>query len=217
MKAAGRGLLLLGCWVVSGASRGDEPGIAAPVRLELNQAAQVHSGLHHWSGRRDGALALRVQRRGGTLVLEGTLQDDVSFLQPRPAKLNPDWWKIEYGADGLRFIMRTQGESPKVRCDFYLDFGSQLANPHVVVVASEVGQVNQLRGSRLKFTRKAGTLHFLLSLPLERLLEAPVSLRQTEMEVRLYDLDGEMEDYTVLSDKVTLEEKNPEVGSQESE
>lgn len=215
-----RGILLLatlGCVAAAGLAHCEAPAASVLGRLELDRAAQVRFGLHHWSGPRDGSLALWLWQEGDQLVIEATVRDDSPFLQPRPTKLNPDWWKIEYGADGIRFILRTRENSAKVRCDFYLDFGSQAMNPRVVAATSEAGGPKPVSGTRLKFARKSATIHFWLSLPLSELLNAPFSLAATELEVRLYDLDSEMEDYTLLSDKVSLEEKNSELGSRESE
>jgi len=210
-------LMLLGALAAAGSARCEAPEPSALGQLTLERAAQVRFGLHHWSGPRDGSLTLSLRRQGERLLIEATLRDDHPFLQPRPTKLNPAWWKIEYGADGLRFILRSGGDSGEVRSDFYLDFGSQALQPRVVVASCEAGHTGTLPGTRLKFRRAPGKTRFLLSLPLDKLLHAPAALAGSELEVRLYDLDSEMEDYTVLSDKVTLEEKNSEAGSQNSE
>lgn len=210
-------LILLGALAAAGSARCETPEASILGQLTLERAAQVRFGLHHWSGPRDGSLALSLRRQGERLLIEGTLRDDHPFLQPRATKLNPAWWKIEYGADGLRFILRSGGDSAEVRSDFYLDFGSQALQPRVVVASCEAGHTGTLPGTRLKFRRGGGKTHFLLSLPLERLLHAPVELAGAQLEVRLYDLDSEMEDYTLLSDTITLQEKNPELGNQESE
>ena len=207
----------LGVSAAAGSARCEAPDASVLGQLTLDRAAQVRFGLHHWSGPRDGSLALVLRRGGDRLLIEGTLRDDHAFLQPRATKLNPAWWKIEYGADGLRFILRSGGDSDEVRSDFYLDFGSQALQPRVVVASCEAGHTGPLPGTRLKFRRAPGKTHFLLSLPLDKLLHAPATLAGAQLEVRLYDLDSEMEDYTLLSDKVALEEKHSEAGSQESE
>jgi len=204
MSRAVKGLWGLAFLASAGVMRAEAPDVSVPDRLELSRAAQVSSGLHHWSGPRDGSLLVEARRQGDLLALDITLRDDVPFLQPRPAKLNPDWWKIEYGADGIRFILRTRQRPPQVRCDFYLNFGSQVTDPQIVVVSSESGMRGRMQGLRLKYARKGITTRLFLTFPLDRLLESPLSLEATEMEVRFYDLDGDLDEFTVLSDSATL-------------
>lgn len=206
MKEGTLMLSLLACLAAAGLSHGREPATDSGGQIELNRATQIRSGLHHWSGPGDGSVKVRLYRSDDLLIVEAWLRDDVPFLQPRPGKLNPDWWKMEYGADGLRFILRRRTEPAQVRYDFYIEFGSYAMTPQVQVVEPESGETKLLRGSRMRFSRKADSTHFVLALPLEHLLEPPYSLKDSEMEVRLYDLDGDADEYTVLSDVVALQD-----------
>lgn len=172
--------------------------------LSLNRASQVEVGLHHWRGPQDASLDMEAKVDDDALIITCTLVDDVPFLQPRRTKINPFWWKMEYGADGVRFILRKKNDLEEIRCDFYLDFSSQAIEPRIVIVESETNIQGSLQGSRLKFVRRLDETRFLLHIPLNQILKEPLSLDGNSLEVRLYDLDGDHDEYTILSDSIDL-------------
>ena len=174
------------------------------LRMEINQPLQIQTGHHYWEGPRDSSLFLDVQLQGKNLIITGSLYDDYPFIQPRVNPINIESKVVEYGADGVRFLLRSQEDDSKIYSDLYLNFGSLALNPKVVTAMGKTNVTHELAGSRLKFLQLKSQSRFFISLPLSLLFESPESLKSSELEVRLYDLDRDHKEYTMLRDRIVL-------------
>ena len=79
MKEGMLALSLSACLAAAGLSHGSEPATDTGGLIELNRATQVRTGLHHWSGPRDGSVKVHLHRSEELLIVEVWLRDDVPF------------------------------------------------------------------------------------------------------------------------------------------
>lgn len=178
-------------------------------RLALSRSVQVRQGMHHWQGSSDASLALEIQQRDETLILRGTWYDDAAFLQPYPVTAPSANAPVEYAADGWRIILRSSAKAgAATRLDAYFDFDSQATHPKVKVIHSEKGAIRRLSGTGIKLARRHGEIQFHIEIPLAQLLNSPLKPEGETLEIRLYDLDGEPNDFTLLSERITLESQS---------
>lgn len=146
---------------------GDASENPAPLRatLQIDQAAGIEQGLHYWSGARDASLSLQAEHKGPWLILEGTLWDDIPFVQKGLGEIAPE---ADYRSDGIGLLLSHKDASGNraVRCELLLAFGPHATRPRVQVKYAEIGSPHRsLNGSTIKFNLLPGRTRFWVRIP----------------------------------------------------
>jgi len=184
--------------------------ILSTVHVSLNKFDQVLLGIDSWHGPQDASLSCDVSFTPTALYIEGDLTDDVPFCQRMIHPAKPEWWKIEYGADGIVFDFQDI-TSASQRVSFALNWSSRAVYPKVDILRSLVGARSGFSaGACLELSEnreqaKGSTcVHFRVGVPITDLAEPSFFNRPLLLQVSLIDLDGDYPSITVLRESVKV-------------
>ena len=198
------GVLLTSFWGLGISSAGAQPSNPS-AHLKIDEARQILLGLQHWHGPQDASLTLEINEGESDLQIHGFLKDDFPYIQLEPNQTGFDPWGELYASDGIRFIFRSISDATeqKIVSDFFLEFGSHATDPKVLL--SRKGDQEGIfptSGVRIKYVLSHQQVEFLLRLPLKQFFKKSELWSTCEIEVRLYDLDGENNQFTILKGKI---------------
>lgn len=172
--------------------------LTAVFPIELKQFDQVIQNSFNWSGPQDASVACEIGFTPQAIVVAGTVLDEHPFIQSRLRPAMADWWRINYGADGLEFSM-DDPTSAANSLRFFLNWGAGGLSPIVEVIAAPSGgKKGPLEGAKVELlpleNAEAGQLsagfRFRAILPTDQLLEPRFFSGPLLIRLRLHDVDG---------------------------
>ncbi len=189
--------------------------------LTLDRMDQVRQNSYNWRGLRDASLGCEVGFTPQAIVIRGKVLDDQPFVQPIAYPEKPDWWQTTYAADGIELTFEDP-TSATHRLRLILNFSSAGLAPKVQVLeAPLVRTAGILTSADLKI--KALTdedvplnlpdpdvavagFRFEAAIPTTGLAEPKFFSGPLRMNVRLHDLDGEIETYLKMEEVIEKRE-----------
>jgi hypothetical protein len=176
--------------------------------VTLERKEQVKKGFIYWSGPRDASLKLTFQVQESDVLIHGIWVDDDPLLQLWPGDIQSKDSKMEYGADGIRIgrIALVEGAARLVS-DFLVELAPYGVESRITLLNTDKPGVNESLNYWSKVNIRHHRVEFQFKIKLEDLLIEPSNLEKGVWVVRLYDLDGDGRDYTVLEDRAVGVEK----------
>lgn len=189
--------------------------------LTLDRMDQVKQNSYNWRGLRDASLGCEIGFTPQAIVVRGKILDDQPFVQPIAYPAKPDWWQTTYAADGVELTLEDPTSSTN-RLRLILNFSSAGLAPKVQVLeAPLVKTAGILTSADLKVkslteadvpenlpepTTPVAGFRFETAIPTTGLAEPKFFSGPLRMNVRLHDLDGEIETYLKLEEVIEKRE-----------
>lgn len=189
--------------------------------LALERMDQVKQNSYNWRGLRDASMACEVGFTPQAIVVRGKVLDDQPFVQPIAYPAKPDMWEITYAADGIEMIFEDPTSATN-RLHLILNFSSAGLSPKVQVLeAPMISTAGVLTSADIRVrilteediplnlsdTKTPITgFRFEAAIPTTGLAEPRFFTGPLRMNMRLHDLDGEIETYLKMEEVVEKRE-----------
>ena len=176
--------------------------------VKINTYSQVVQNSFNYRGEGDlsGEFGLILYKND--LIIFGKVRDNVPLYQTREKPINPKWWKIAYGADGVCFLL-SKSEKKEDIYKIFLNFGSQGLNP-VIVLDKFSDEKSETSSGKLVVKKTQDGYTFEARIPIQELSDGLFN-RDFFLEILLFDMDGDEMTYKVmaLKSKVEADLENP--------
>ncbi len=183
-------------------------GLTAVFPIELNRMDEVAQNSYNWRGPADASLKCDIGFAPQALVVRGEFRDDLPFFQTMLRPAMPDWWRIQYGADGVEFLLDDPTSSTR-RVRFMLNFGSAAVDPKVELLASPLKGAGGFLGAAALELEDApgsapeeGAVQFRVAIPYGALADMDFFRSPLRITVRLHDVDGDFATYLMMQEAI---------------
>lgn len=183
-------------------------GLTAVFPLQLARMDQVVQNSYNWRGPQDASMKCDIGFAPQALVIRGEFRDDLPFFQTMLRPAMPEWWHIQYGADGIEFQLDDPTSDTR-RVRFVLNFGSAAVDPRVELLASPLGQKTGFLSSAALEMEDApgsspeeGAVQFRVAIPYSALAEADFFRGPLRITARQHDVDGDFATYLMLQEAI---------------
>ena len=185
-----------------------------PIRLD--RFDQLIQNSYNWTGPSDASLFAEIGFTPQAIVIQGRAVDDQPFVQPYTSPYMPEWWTMQYAADGIEVRIDDPTSSTN-SIHLILNFGSGGTRPRVQVISAPLmPKAGDLPESDFRIkdtaagdvnTSAGSTIHqlgfsFQAAIPSAGLAEPRFFSDALRISVRLHDLDGDFQTYCVLEDVI---------------
>ena len=183
-------------------------GGVPPPLLKLDSYSQVIQNSFNYRGEDDLSGEFGLVLCGKNLIFFGEIQDNIPLYQTREKPVNPKWWKITYGADGVCLLLSKSEKEDDVNRIFF-NFGSQGLVP-VILLDSIPGKKTGTSSGELAIEKTKNGYSFEAQIPFDELSEGLLN-GDCFLEILLFDMDGSEETYKVmaLNSKVEADLEKP--------
>lgn len=183
-------------------------GLSAVFPVQLTGMDQVAQNSYNWKGPQDASMRCDIGFAPAAVVIRGEFRDDLPFFQTMQHPAMPEWWGIQYGADGLEFLLDDPTSATR-RVRFVLNFGSGAVNPQVELLSAPqphspgfipqaVLDLEDAPGT----APEEGTIQFRAAIPYSALAETDFFRGPLRITVRLHDLDGDYTTYLMMQQAI---------------
>ena len=183
-------------------------GLSAVFPVQLTSMDQVVQNSYNWKGPQDASMRCDIGFAPTAVVIRGEFRDDLPFFQTMEHPAMPEWWGIQYGADGLEFLLDDPTSATR-RVRFVLNFGSGAVNPRVELLASPRSDAPGFIPQAVLDLEDApgtapeeGTIQFRTAIPYSALAETDFFRGPLRITVRLHDLDGDYSSYLMMQQAI---------------
>lgn len=176
--------------------------------LKIESYSQVIQNSFNYRGKDDLSGEFGLVLCGKNLIFFGEIQDNIPLYQTREKPVNPKWWKITYGADGVCLLLSKSEKEEDINRIFF-NFGSQGLNP-VILLDSIPGKKSGTSSGELAVEKTKNGYSFEAQIPIEELADGLFD-KDCFLEILLFDMDGGEETYKVmaLNSKVEADLEKP--------
>ena len=182
--------------------------------VKINTYSQVVQNSFNYRGEGDLSGEFGLVLYKNDLIIYGKVRDNMPLYQTREKPINPKWWKIAYGADGLCFLLSKSEKKEDVN-KIFLNFGSQGLNP-VIVLDKFPDEKSETSSGKLVVKKTKDGYAFEARIPVQELSDEKGDRRDSSvpfsyLEILLFDMDGDETTYKVmaLKSKVEADLENP--------
>jgi len=185
--------------------------------VKINTYSQVVQNSFNYRGEGDLSGEFGLVLYKNDLIVFGKVRDNIPLYQTREKPINPKWWKITYGADGVCFLLSKSEKKEDIN-KIILNFGSQGLNP-VIVLDKFPDEKSETSSGKLVVKKTQDGYTFEARIPIQELSDGALvgngrdrSLQAfSYLEILLYDMDGDEATYKVmaLKSKVEADLENP--------
>ncbi len=171
-------------------------------KIRIDDYSQVIQNSFNYRDKTDLSCKLGIALYGENLLVFGEVLDDISLCQTRENPINPNWWKITYGADGIGLLFSSSQKEETIN-KIILNFGSQGLKP--VIVLDKIPNKKSGTSSGELAVKKTRTGYtFEAQIPISELSNGLFN-SDFFFDVLIYDMDGDESTYKVMALKSKLD------------
>jgi hypothetical protein len=197
-------------------------GSVFPVRID--RFDQLIQNSYNWTGPSDASLFAEVGFAPQAIVIQGRVIDDQPFVQPYSSPYMPQWWTMQYAADGVE--MRIDDPTSSTNgIHLILNFGSAGTRPRIQIINAPLMPkggdlpesdftIKEMTATDTNSTAPANAVNsarqtgfaFQAAIPTTNIVEPRFFSNSLRISVRLHDLDGDFKTYCVMEDVIEKKE-----------
>jgi len=170
--------------------------------VKINTYSQVVQNPFNYRGESDLSGEFGLVLYKNDLIIFGKVRDNIPLYQTREKPINPKWWKITYGADGVCFLLSKSEKKEDIN-KIILNFESQGLNP-VIVLDKFPDEKSETSSGKLVVKKTQDGYTFEARIPIQELSDGLFN-RDFYIEIIVYDMDGDETTYKVMALKSRVE------------
>lgn len=183
-------------------------GLTSVFAIQLARMDQVVQNSYNWRGPNDASMRCDIGFAPQALVIRGEFRDDLPFFQTMIHPSMPDWWRIQYGADGIEFLLDDPTSATR-RVRFALNFSTAAVSPQVELISSPLSPRPRFLGSASIELEDApnsepedGAVQFRVAIPYTALAEPDFFRGPLRITARQHDVDGDFASYLMIQEAI---------------